>query len=89
MLARGIDAAWVDGDPYPQIVDGRELRGGSVQPVIDPSTNEKVAEWTEATEEEIDLAVAVSRRRFEEAVWSRAPYAHRAEVLEAAAQAIT
>jgi acyl-CoA reductase-like NAD-dependent aldehyde dehydrogenase len=82
------DKSWVDSDPYPQIVDGKELRGGEVIAAIDPSTGERFADWTEATSEEIALAVSAARSSFESGEWSRAPYARRAEVLDEASAAI-
>jgi acyl-CoA reductase-like NAD-dependent aldehyde dehydrogenase len=82
------DASWVDTDPYPQIIEGRESRRGQAFPVIDPSTAETVATWVEASREEVDEAVAAARRSFDGGVWSRAPQARRAEVLDAVAAAI-
>lgn len=83
------DPSWVDDDPYPQIVDGKELRGGEVRPSVDPSTGERFADWAEATEDEVDLAISAARESFDGGEWSRAPYARRAEVLDAASAAIT
>jgi len=82
------DASWVDGDPYPQLIDGRALRSGPLHDVIDPSTGDVVAQWAEATPDEVDAALAAARRSFDGGEWSRAPLARRAEVLDAAAVAI-
>ena len=82
------DASWVDVDPYPQLVDGKELRSGPFHDVIDPSTGQAVAQWAEATPDEVDAALAAARRSYDGGEWSRAPLARRAEVLEAAAVAI-
>jgi acyl-CoA reductase-like NAD-dependent aldehyde dehydrogenase len=82
------DPSWVDIDPYPQIIDGKELRGGETQPVIDPSTGDEFAEWTEATPGEINMAISAARSSFDGGEWSRAPYSRRAEVLDRASEAI-
>jgi acyl-CoA reductase-like NAD-dependent aldehyde dehydrogenase len=82
------ETAWVDADPYPQVIDGRESRRGQVFPVLDPSTGDTVATWAEASAAEVDEAVAAARRSFDAGMWSRAPEARRAEVLDAAAVTI-
>jgi acyl-CoA reductase-like NAD-dependent aldehyde dehydrogenase len=89
-MAAGVryDAGWVDAEPYPQLIDGQELRSGPLHDVIDPSTGEAVAMWSEATAEEVDAALAAARRSFDGGEWSRAPLARRAEILDAAAAAI-
>ena len=83
-----IDPSWVDTDPYPQIVDGVERRDGTAFPVIEPSTEATVATWLEATDAEIEAALAAARRSHDSGEWRRMPPARRAEVLEAAAAAI-
>ena len=83
-----VDPAWVDSDPYPQIIDGEERRGGQVLPAIDPSTGEAFANWSEATDDEVDAALDAARRSFDSGVWARAPLAARAEVLETVAARI-
>ena len=82
------EPSWVDSDPYPQLVDGRALLDGPLHDVIDPSTGDVVARWAEATADEVDAALAAARRSFDGGAWSRAPLARRAEILDAAAQAI-
>jgi len=82
------DASWVDGDPYPQLIDGRALRSGPLHDVIDPSAGDVVALWAEATPDKVEAALAAARRSFDGGEWSRAPLARRAEVLDAAAVAI-
>jgi len=79
-MAAGVryDAGWVDAEPYPQLIDGREMRSGPLHDVIDPSTGEAVALWSEATAEEVDAALAAARRSFDGGEWSRAPLARRA-----------
>ncbi len=88
MKTARIDPAWIDTDPYPQIVDGVERRDGAVQPVVDPSTEEEVASWCSATDAEVEDALAAARRSFDGGVWRRMPPARRAEVLERVAQRI-
>ncbi|HEV3123385.1 MAG TPA: aldehyde dehydrogenase family protein [Candidatus Dormibacteraeota bacterium] len=84
----GIEEGWLDGEPYPQLVDGEERRDGVVHPVIDPSTEARVASWHEATSEEAGAAVAAARRTFDAGVWRRMPPGRRAEVLEEVAARI-
>jgi acyl-CoA reductase-like NAD-dependent aldehyde dehydrogenase len=86
--ATRIDPSWIDTDPYPQIVDGVERRDGIPFPVIDPSTETAVATWLEATEAEIEAALASARRSHDSGEWRRTPPARRAEVLEAVSAAI-
>lgn len=83
-----IDRSWIDAEPYPQIVDGEERRDGRRLSVIDPSTEETVATWCEATDAEVDAALEAARRSHDAGEWRRMPPARRAEVLEAVAAAI-
>ena len=83
-----IDPAWIDSDPYPQIIAGAERRDGPVHPVVDPSTEQQVAQWSEATDAEIEAALDAARTTFDSGVWRRMPPARRAEVLERVAQRI-
>jgi acyl-CoA reductase-like NAD-dependent aldehyde dehydrogenase len=82
------DPGIVDERAYPQIIDGREHRAGELHSVIDPSTGETFATWAEATAQEVDAALGAARRGFDSGVWSRLPLARRAEILEAASDAI-
>jgi acyl-CoA reductase-like NAD-dependent aldehyde dehydrogenase len=82
------DPEWVDGDPYPQIIDGQERRGGSVQPVIDPSTGTTIATWATATDDEVDAAIGAARLSLDGGTWARMPAPRRAETLETAAALI-
>jgi acyl-CoA reductase-like NAD-dependent aldehyde dehydrogenase len=82
------DPAWLDSDPLPQLIDGRESRQGVVRPVVDPSTGESPASYAEATEAELDAALTAARRSHDEGEWRRMPGARRAELLDAAAAAI-
>ena len=83
-----IDPAWIDTDPYPQIIGGEERRDGIPSPVVDPSTEEPVATWLEATPAEVEAALASARRSADSGEWRRMPPARRAEVLEAVAARI-
>lgn len=72
-------------DPYPQLIAGREHRAGPTHPVIDPSSGEEHARWAEATDDEVEAALAAARASFDGGEWRRMPPARRAEVLEVAA----
>jgi acyl-CoA reductase-like NAD-dependent aldehyde dehydrogenase len=72
-------------DPYPQLIAGREHRDGPTHPVVDPSTGEELARWAQATDGEVDAALAAARASFDGGEWRRMPPARRAEVLETAA----
>jgi acyl-CoA reductase-like NAD-dependent aldehyde dehydrogenase len=82
------DPSWLDADPLPQLVDGRESRQGEVRPVLDPSTGESPASYAEATGAEVDAALAAARRSHDEGEWRRMPGTRRAELLDAVAAAI-
>jgi acyl-CoA reductase-like NAD-dependent aldehyde dehydrogenase len=88
MTSPRIDPHWIDSEPYPQIVDGVERRDGAVHPVIDPSTETQAAQWCEATDAEVEAALAAARRTVDEGVWRRMPLARRAEVLDRVAARI-
>jgi acyl-CoA reductase-like NAD-dependent aldehyde dehydrogenase len=83
-----LDPTWVPDDPVPQFVDGEERRDGAIHPVVDPSVDEAVASWAEATPAEVEAALTAARRTFDEGVWRRTPPARRAEVLERVADRI-
>ncbi|MEV8632166.1 aldehyde dehydrogenase family protein [Streptosporangium sp. NPDC051023] len=82
------DPTWLDSDPLPQLIDGRESRQGDIRPVIDPSTGQSPASYAEATSAEVEAAVAAARRSHDEGEWRRMPGARRAELLDAVAAAI-
>jgi acyl-CoA reductase-like NAD-dependent aldehyde dehydrogenase len=75
-------------EAYPQLIAGREHRAGPTHPVVDPSTGEELARWAEATDGEVDAALAAARASFDGGDWRRMPPARRAEVLDAAAARI-
>jgi acyl-CoA reductase-like NAD-dependent aldehyde dehydrogenase len=83
-----IDPSWFPTDPYPQLIAGEARRGGSLHPVVDPSTGEQLGQWAEATPDEVDAALAAARRSFDEGPWRRMAPGRRAEVLEAVAARI-
>jgi aldehyde dehydrogenase (NAD+) len=67
---------------YGLFVDGRFVDGvgGRTFKTINPATEEVLAEVTEASEEDVDLAVRAARRAYED-VWSRMPGRERAKYL--------
>ncbi|HEY6378650.1 MAG TPA: aldehyde dehydrogenase family protein [Candidatus Dormibacteraeota bacterium] len=83
-----IDPGWIDADPYPQIIGGEERRDGTAMPIVDPSTEEPVATWLEASAAEVEAALAAARRSADSGEWRRMPPARRAEVLEVVAARI-
>ncbi|MCG5217622.1 aldehyde dehydrogenase family protein [Streptosporangium sp. KLBMP 9127] len=82
------DPAWLDADPLPQLIDGRETREGPVRPVVDPSTGESPASYAEATAAEVDRALAAARRSHDAGEWRRMPGALKAQLLDAVAAEI-
>ncbi|GAA3789528.1 aldehyde dehydrogenase family protein [Sphaerisporangium flaviroseum] len=82
------DPAWLDTDPLPQLIDGRESRQGVIRPVTDPSTGETPGSYAEATPDEVDAAIGAARRSHDTGEWRRMPGAVRAELLESVAAAI-
>ncbi|MFC0862314.1 aldehyde dehydrogenase family protein [Sphaerimonospora cavernae] len=82
------DPAWLDSDPLPQLIDGRESREGVTRPVVDPSTGETPASYAEATPAEVEAALAAARRSHDRGEWRSMPGATRAELLDAVAAAI-
>lgn len=65
------------------IVDEIARRPGTGESiaVINPATEEQIAEFTDGGAEAIDAAVALARRAFESGVWSAMPGSERAKVL--------
>ena len=65
------------------IVDeiGRRAGTGASIAVINPATEEQIAEFTDGGAEAIDAAVARARQTFESGVWSAKPGSERAKVL--------
>src|SRR3954447_7204957 len=67
---------------YGLFVDGKFVDGvgGRTFKTINPATEEVLAEVTEASEEDVDLAVCAARRAYDR-VWSRMPGRERAKYL--------
>ncbi|MBY8862300.1 aldehyde dehydrogenase family protein [Nocardia sp. CA2R105] len=60
----------------------RERPGtGEVIPVIDPATEEQIAEFTDCGEDAVDDAVARARATFESGVWHGLPARERAKIM--------
>ncbi|WP_298669788.1 aldehyde dehydrogenase [uncultured Sphingomonas sp.] len=71
------------------IVDAERITGtGKPIQVVDPSTEQVIAEVPEAEDTLVDRAVASARAAFERGEWSRASVEKRQEVLRACADAI-
>jgi betaine-aldehyde dehydrogenase len=68
---------------YQLYIDGQWLPGseGKTFPVIDPSTEEVMAQVAEATAADVDLAVNAARRAFDFGPWSASTPQSRARVL--------
>jgi len=71
-----IDGAWEN-----------PVRGGRI-PIVNPATEEVVANVAAATREDVDRAVAAARRAFDQGPWSKTKGHERAGVLRAIAQGI-
>ncbi|SDQ72329.1 betaine-aldehyde dehydrogenase [Thermostaphylospora chromogena] len=82
------DPKWLDSDPYPQLIEGRETREGHVRPILDPSTGESPAAFAEATPTEVEAALRAARRSYDEGEWRRMPGELRAQLLDAVAAEI-
>jgi acyl-CoA reductase-like NAD-dependent aldehyde dehydrogenase len=71
--------------PESLYIDGRWVapaRGGRIE-VIDPNTEELAARVAEATEPDMDAAVAAARKAFDTGPWPQLPVAERARYLRA------
>ena len=71
-----VDGAWV------------EARGPERVAVLDPATEEPVAEIADASEADVDAAVAAARAAFEGSAWSALPARERGRLLLRLAEAI-
>lgn len=71
-----------DGRLESSYINGQwcELQGHDRVPVIDPSTEEPIAEIALGTAQDVDIAVAAARRAF--ATWSVSDIEHRASLLD-------
>jgi acyl-CoA reductase-like NAD-dependent aldehyde dehydrogenase len=73
--------SWIDGASVPP-------RSGHRIPVIDPGTEETVAELHEADAAEVDRAVAAARHAFDSGPWPRLPVIERQKALRRTADLI-
>ncbi|PWQ83553.1 aldehyde dehydrogenase, partial [Enterococcus faecium] len=71
MATRGlyIDGAWTEG------------QGTTTVPVLNPATEDVIAEVPEATPADIDAAVGAARRAFDDGPWPTMKPAERAKIL--------
>ncbi|HEX3649126.1 MAG TPA: NAD-dependent succinate-semialdehyde dehydrogenase [Pseudonocardiaceae bacterium] len=73
--------------PDPRLlVDGRWRGSAAGSPVVDPATEQVIAEVPHATTDDIDAALAAAARGFE--TWRRTPVAERAAVMREAARLV-
>jgi succinate-semialdehyde dehydrogenase / glutarate-semialdehyde dehydrogenase len=78
-------ATTVDYPDLGLLVDGRWLAAAGT-PVVDPATEEVIAEVPHATTDDVDAAIAAAARGFQ--VWRRTPVAERAAVMRDAARLV-
>ncbi len=71
---------------YNLIIDGKKIATSETFPVINPATEEVVAQCPKATREHVDQAVAAARRAFP--AWSATPDAERSRMVHAIADAL-
>jgi betaine-aldehyde dehydrogenase len=64
----------------------RDPSSGETEPILNPATEEEIAEAPKSNEEDVDAAVAAARKAFDG--WSQAPPRTRAEALIAIADSI-
>jgi acyl-CoA reductase-like NAD-dependent aldehyde dehydrogenase len=68
------------------IIDGKKVSADESFPVINPATEEVIAQCPRATAEHVDQAVAAARRAFPS--WSATPDAERSRIVHAIADAL-
>jgi acyl-CoA reductase-like NAD-dependent aldehyde dehydrogenase len=71
---------------YKLIIDGKKVSTAETFPVLNPATEEVVAQCPKATPEHVDQAVAAARRAFP--AWSATPDAERSRIVHAIADAL-
>lgn len=71
---------------YNLIIDGKKVTTAETFPVINPATEEVIAQCPKATVEHVDQAVAAARRAFP--AWSATPDAERSRLIHAIADAL-
>jgi 5-carboxymethyl-2-hydroxymuconic-semialdehyde dehydrogenase/aminomuconate-semialdehyde/2-hydroxymuconate-6-semialdehyde dehydrogenase len=80
-LQEGLICSWLGGAPAPDRAHNRI-------PVIDPASEEMIAELLEADASEVDAAVRAARAAFDEGPWPKLAPAERARILRKAADMI-
>ncbi|MCB1847182.1 MAG: aldehyde dehydrogenase family protein [Halieaceae bacterium] len=71
---------------YKLIIDGKKVATAETFPVLNPATEEVIAQCPKATPEHVDQAVAAARRAFPS--WSATPDAERSRIVHAIADAL-
>jgi len=71
---------------YKLIIDGKKVSTAETFPVLNPATEEVVAQCPKATPEHVEQAVAAARRAFPS--WSATPDAERSRIVHAIADAL-
>jgi acyl-CoA reductase-like NAD-dependent aldehyde dehydrogenase len=71
---------------YKLIIDGKKVSTGETFPVLNPATEEVIAQCPKATTEHVDQAVAAARRAFP--TWSATPDSERSAAVHAIADAL-
>jgi len=71
-------------------IDGTQTdaSGGAESSVRDPATGQEIARVARASAADVDRAVTVAHRRFQEGVWRSAPVRERRDVLRRIAEAV-
>ena len=69
--------------PETMFIDGKRVEGASGRriPVYDPSTEEVIAETSDASASEVDAAIAAARRAFDEGGWPQTTAQERGRIL--------
>ena len=71
---------------YHMIIDGQKVAAAETFPVLNPATEEVIAECPRASEADLDSAVAAARRAFPG--WSATPDEERSRIIHAIADAL-
>jgi aldehyde dehydrogenase (NAD+) len=70
----GVKGLYINGEYVPAI-------NGNTFDVVDPATEEVIAQVSEAQVEDIDVAVAAARKAFDEGEWTKMPAADRSHLI--------
>ncbi|MDW0110701.1 aldehyde dehydrogenase family protein [Sporosarcina aquimarina] len=71
---QGVKGLYIDGDYHPAI-------SGKTFNVVNPATEEVIAQVSEAQPEDIDVAVAAARKAFDEGEWTKMETAERSHLI--------